>query len=302
MKSTKTNEKCAKKIDGKFNDIFQKEEQFITNPKNATIYKSYFNCKQRSTLKEEFNSIGITKYFEISYSKVHDIHIIGDLESFYSNKTVINSYLTEDGFSVHYRYRKIYYNETAEIAKKTFYMDDYGFFSSVAKALHARLRKKISDRLNENDPQAKKIFSAFVPEIGADGEKIQNSLYWNRFILENTLNTEKAKNLSEAIDQYNNKLNNFNIYPYRITPQEIQELEDLQLTCSYDGKVFTSAQVMEIAKSAAEIEHIRWNAYMRSEGFSFIQDFNKTYDQKYYLHVNLTPCEDLNFSDCIKDI
>ncbi len=239
-----------------------------------------------------------------TYREIHNIHIIGDLDSFYSNKTVINSDLTKEGFLVHCRYCNACTEKEQETAKKTFYMDDYGFFSSVAKALHARLRKKISDQLNADDPQAQKMFYAFVTETGSDGKKIQNRLYWNRFVLENTLNTEKAKNLSKAINQYNKSLNanKIEIYPYRATPQEIQNLENLHLTCSYENNVFSSAQVIEIAKSAAEIEHVRWNAYMRAEGFSFIRDFNKPLDQPMKMHGNLTPCEELSFSDCVKDI
>ncbi|MBR7162164.1 MAG: hypothetical protein IKD07_07095, partial [Clostridia bacterium] len=232
------------------------------------------------------------------YRNLHKIHIIGDLESFYSNRTVINSQLIDAGFSVHYRYRKLFYAETPEIAKKTFYMDDYGFFSSVAKALHARLRKKISEKLNANDPQAREAFAAFVPTSDANGKEIRDERYWNRFVLENTVDMQKAQALSEAIGAYNKKLKKVlekPLYPYRATPGEIEELDRLGLTCTYGEACFSSAQAAAIAKSAAELEHIRWNAYMRAEGFSYIEDFQKAVDQPLKMHVNLTPCEKLCF-------
>jgi len=52
------------------------------------------------------------------------------------------------------------------------------------------------------------------------------------------------------------------------------------------------------AKCFADIEHIRWNAYMRTEGFNLSI---KT-DRKHKLHFDLVPVESLTFADCIKDI
>ncbi|MBQ3489051.1 MAG: hypothetical protein IJA86_00490 [Clostridia bacterium] len=242
-----------------------------------------------------------------SYQEIYDIHIIGDLENFYSAGTVIASDLILAGLSVHYRYCDITSAdaiEKKESAQRTFYMDDYGFFSSVAKALHANLRRKIAERLNANDPQAKELFSAFVPKTAKDGKEIRDNLYWNRFILENTIDTEKAANLNAAMEEYKKGLEKtgLSLYPYKITPEEFKTLEKYQLSCSYEGEEFSSSEVIEIAKSAADIEHIRWNAYMRAEGYSFIADFKKKYDQKMKMHKNLTPCEELDFDDSIKDI
>lgn len=84
-----------------------------------------------SALKERLNSDVQAK----------NIRIIGDLASFYSVDTVIDSKLVDAGLEVHRRWQD-------ESPKKgstynEFYMDDYGFFSSLASALHRTLRKKI---------------------------------------------------------------------------------------------------------------------------------------------------------------
>jgi hypothetical protein len=171
-------------------------------------------------------------------------------------------------------------------------MDDYGFFSSVAKALHARLRKKIADKLSEDDAQAKKIFSEFVISYDNEGNPIQNENYWNHFILTNTTDTESAEQLHATMKTYENKIT---LYPYRATEEETKGL-------TLDDSSYTPAQLVAIAKSAAKIEHIRWNAYMRAEGFSYVPDFRKALDQPLKMHNNLTPCDELKFSDCVKDI
>lgn len=69
----------------------------------------------------------------------------------------------------------------------------------------------------------------------------------------------------------------------------------------YIGKGQATIDIDEYFKKAkcfADIEHIRWNAYMRTEGFSLSI---KT-DKKHKLHFDLVPVERLTFADCIKDI
>ena len=227
------------------------------------------------------------------YEELCNIHIIGDLESFYSYETLVDSDLLDrDGFAVHCRYCGAKTEEAKEKAKKTYYMDDYGFFSSVAKALHARLRKNISDKLNADDEYAKKIFSEFVPSYDHKGNPVQSEKYWNHFILTQTTDTESAEQLSVAMKNYENRIT---LYPYRATEEEIKAL-------TLKDSAYTPEQFIAIAKSAAEIEHIRWNAYMRAEGFSYVRNFNKNLDLPLKMHGNLTPCDELKFSDCVKDI
>ncbi|MBO5111045.1 MAG: hypothetical protein J6D21_10060 [Clostridia bacterium] len=71
--------------------------------------------------------------------KSYDLHVIGDMESFYSESTVIASDLIRAGFEVHCRYESC----TGTHARNNFYMNDYNFFSSVSKALHERMRTRL---------------------------------------------------------------------------------------------------------------------------------------------------------------
>ncbi len=270
------------------------------------------------------------------YRDIYEIHIIGDLESFYSEGTVIASDLIKGGLAVHYRYNEVTAEdlEKREKKRRTFYMDDYGFFSSVSKALHAKLRGEIAKKLKSEDPDikshAQKLFPAFVPETATGAEKEKRN--WNLFVLENTVDMDKAAKLGKAMSIYGEKLNqayeqalqkkypgekrDATVYPYEISDEMCEILdkgiwtftdkenhsEKGRLIFEYEGKTYTSREVFEIAKSAADIEHIRWNAYMRAEGYSFVTNFKKNYDQKKKMHGNLTPCEKLNFNDSVKDI
>ena len=64
----------------------------------------------------------------------YSVHMIGDLESFYSVETVIDSELIEDGLDVHRRYA----NDDEE-----FWKYEYNYRSSVASALHHDLKIKL---------------------------------------------------------------------------------------------------------------------------------------------------------------
>ena len=247
------------------------------------------------------------------YRDIYGIHIIGDLESFYSESTVIASDLIKAGLAVHYRYNEVTKDnrEKQEKTRRTFYMDDYGFFSSVSKALHARLRGTIAKRLKENDQKMKEIFPVFAPETAKNAEE-QKKREWNLFILENTVDMEKAAKLGKAMSEHGKfltkayqdiqKNDSSVIFPYKIDPKICALIDKEVAPFVYDGKEYRSHEVFEIVKTAADIEHIRWNAYMRAEGYSYIENFTKKYDQNMKMHGNLTPCEALNYADCIKDI
>ena len=51
-------------------------------------------------------------------------------------------------------------------------------------------------------------------------------------------------------------------------------------------------------KRFAEMEHVRWNAYMYTEGFVY----NKNTDRSFKMHGNLVDVEDLSVEDMLKDI
>ena len=65
----------------------------------------------------------------------YNIHMVGDLENFYCVKTMIASKIVAEGLNVHVRYGG---------AEKSFWQYEYNYRSSIAKALHERLRKKMN--------------------------------------------------------------------------------------------------------------------------------------------------------------
>ena len=82
-------------------------------------------------------------------------HIIGDIESFYDRKTVLNSELIELARNIHTSWNTTIGSD----AEKTFYRNDYCFFSSLSKALHRRLRQNI---LKLKDEEISNYFPAFI--------------------------------------------------------------------------------------------------------------------------------------------
>ncbi len=76
--------------------------------------------------------------------QAYNIHMIGDLESFYSVKTVINSELIEAGKVVNSRWANTAEDKVKE--EKKFWKYNYHYKSSIAKAIHEALRVKLVDR------------------------------------------------------------------------------------------------------------------------------------------------------------
>ncbi len=70
----------------------------------------------------------------------YDLHMIGDLEHFYSEDTLINSELVQDGLNLHCKHN----DDT------TFWQYEYNYRSSIARALHDRMCNKLHIPLNGN--------------------------------------------------------------------------------------------------------------------------------------------------------
>lgn len=78
---------------------------------------------------DESNPQGVINFKEQSY----DIHMIGDLDHFYCADTLIDSELIEEGKLVHLRWGN----------EREFWKYEYNYRSSIAKAIHERLRVKM---------------------------------------------------------------------------------------------------------------------------------------------------------------
>ena len=143
--------------------------------------------------------------------QAYRIHTVGDLEGFYSVDTLINSPVIEAGRRVNERYCG-----GSPDADEGFYKFEYNFRSSIAKAMHEELRKKLT-----------KLGYIEIPGVDKP----------------------------------------------------------------WDDR--TSEEKLAIGS----VEHIRWNAYMRTEGYRYAKkrnDLAKT-------HPNLVPTDRLTDDDLRKD-
>ena len=182
----------------------------------AVVYDSAISRAMSVTWMNTENGTecdGIKNYKEQPYR----IHMVGDLESFYSVETLIDSKLIESGMDVNLRWAKLTDpNNTLEDEKK-FWRYEYHYRSSVAKAIHEDLRKRLIE-LGYIDE---------IPGVNKDWDKR------------------------------------------------------------------TDDEKLAIGK----FEHIRWNAYMRTEGYQFAEKRNDLAK----LHHNLVPVSELSDEDLRKD-
>ncbi|MBQ9692500.1 MAG: hypothetical protein IJV70_05025, partial [Clostridia bacterium] len=130
-----------------------------------------------------------------------NIEIIGDLDSFYSVETVINSTLITKGLDVHKRW-------SSEPEKEIdYYMNDYNFYSSLASAMHRSLRESIiaydPNVKEEKEKEAKK--KEVFPFYYSDGlDKSKFNVGCEMKLLRELLN---QINDNKAIIELSNELN-----------------------------------------------------------------------------------------------
>ncbi len=210
------------------------------------------------------------------------LHVIGDMESFYSVDTVLASTLVEDGYRIHKQWGDL----------RGFYMNDYNFYSSVAKALHYRLRKAMMRRTEENFLY-RDVFAAVF-----DNE-------WHRYIVENTGDVKQARAVKRSFEEMI-ALRCDNTEPIISAEEKLETLEEdpgkILLTpfsyASGDGlHMEKTGDIVAFARAAAEIDHVRWNAYMRTEGFVYGDKHTE-----FKRHGDLVRVKKLSLKNCIKDI
>ncbi len=162
--------------------------------------------------------VGIKNFKQQAYN----IHMIGDLDSFYSVDTVIDSKLVDRGMEVNLRWAKLSDPNNTQEDEQKFWRYDYNYKSSIAKAIHEDLRKQLIALHYIDD----------IPGIDKDWDK--------------RTDTEKL-----AIGRF---------------------------------------------------EHVRWNAYMRSEGYVFSGSKEKaSRNDLAKQHNNLVPVSELSDDDLRKD-
>ncbi len=92
---------------------------------------------KRPSIKTVVYNSGLKSRMTSNPDDKHNIEIIGDVDGFYSSETVINSALSVDALEVHKRWNGNNCNPNS------LYMSEYGYYSSLANALHRRLRAAI---------------------------------------------------------------------------------------------------------------------------------------------------------------
>lgn len=300
-----------------------------------------------------------------------NINIIGDLEAFYSEGTVINSKLANDGLEVHKRW------DESENPNNNYYMNDYNYYSSLASALHRNLRKMIIKHKKNNivfpfyckyTVEEKKLFQIIndneeIKKLSNEMTEFADYLYIKLaqvhykklkpeerkkvldvlecYMSENviSLNIPMFADKNTYIEGYESYIQSFenkdkkkvmrklfdvivetktsNVQNEAERRRLIHLLEydslsleaDKLLICEYirsqigkeDNDAFYLNEYFGKARQFAQIEHVQWNAYVRTEGFRRTDNSGKKY-RKYKMHYNLVPVELLTFADCIKDI
>ena len=117
----------------------------------------------------------------------YNIHIIGDLNSFYSYKTVIASDFIQQGFATHRRWDK------AKHPENNFYMNDYNFFSSMASTLHRNLREQVKQLKDDK----KTLFPAIYHDAATSQPWASPSILFS--VIEQTGTNESLHQLSDKM-------------------------------------------------------------------------------------------------------
>ncbi len=236
--------------------------------------------------------------------KAKKLHIIGDMCNFYAIDNIIGSELVEtEGKQLNDSWNMTVDTwgvETEKVleSRKNFYMNDYNFYSSVSRALHLHLRRDIV----AGKANIEKVFPMLSKSYCTDTDR---SEYWYSFIIENTTSAKKAFMLKKALEETVSKLPE----DAKTVFSENGKADIASLVKRYQNEKYplairggetlmmTISELVSLILAAADIEHVRWNAYMRSEGFSYGK---KSIEHK--LHHNIVKVSELSLYDCIKDV
>ncbi|MBE6661196.1 MAG: DUF4381 domain-containing protein [Ruminococcaceae bacterium] len=142
------------------------------------------------------------------------VRIIGDLKSFYSAGTVIASKLDEEGFEVHLRWEinkkqkmpKRKEERLKEKIRKQYHMQDYGYFSSLASALHRRLRRRIL-QYREGDAYCREVFPAFRRPGNDDTPEERAQRVMIEDMLKSICDSDSTRELSFEMQDYERCMN-----------------------------------------------------------------------------------------------
>ncbi len=290
----------------------------------TVIYDSNIRKKLGITW-ETVNNAGQDNQGAINYKKQpYNILMTGDLEYFYSVQTVINSKLVSDGYDIH----KSYCVESSRVCFAENYMlDEWKEFIRIEQ-LEDSWEKYFSDRKHSNNLEeaktinlsdAKKEFSFMTSKEESDARtavseeqllELKNSAAaridrWEKQVYKKF---DELKKIPEIAKNWQEIEKNDNIeaeksfrfeYNYRSSIAKAihkhlrQKIGLKTQTLNKAWEDLTLEEKVEIGK----IEHVRWNAYMRTEGYSYASKRNDLAK----VHHNLVPVSKLSYDDLRKD-
>ena len=213
---------------------------------------------------------------------------------------------------------------------RKYYINEYEFYSSFSRALHRECREYFLNSINdpastvesncnmqsEENAQASAHFMESSAKLA-----LSDSTSWYRYILERTTNRSGADKLKAELRDYQEKIikgrpsiknliETIPIGKYIADEQTVTKpihtldeyIVDKQIAAELksaldEDEANKFVRFCAICKYAANIDHIRWNAYMRTEGFIF-----GTKNFKAKIHPNLVVVNQLTLKDCIKDV
>ncbi|MBR6719482.1 MAG: hypothetical protein IKL74_01065 [Clostridia bacterium] len=250
----------------------------------------------------------------------YNILMTGDLDTFYSEETVINSDLVADGFAAHtdycVDYKKVSFAEDTMTDEWNEFIVAEGLKESwdVYFALLVKDGKKAL-----KFPESKSGFSFMTIK---EEKAVNNGVTEEEFL--------KLKNTAtERIDKWEKLV--YAKFNHLITDPEIEKLwteieksekkkatesfrfeynfrssitkaihKRLRKNLKYKSEITDKAwedMTLQDKVEIGKIEHVRWNAYMRTEGYSYSEKRNDLAR----LHHNLVPVTELSNDDLRKD-
>lgn len=264
--------------------------------------------------EKKFPIYGATNFKQNMYQ----ILMIGDLEHFYSYDTVIDSDLIEAGLKIHIgysvEYQKVVYAENQMLEQWAQFVADHGLAGSWEAHLKAWKEK---ENLQDSSPfslsAAKQHFSFMTLEEEETARtspaahlKLKNTATtriedWEKEVYAkfNALLKEKeaSKEWAEIEKQETQKAEKSFLYEYNYRSSIAKAIHQrLKKKLGFNVKKWEDLTLREKVE-LGKVEHVRWNAYMRTEGYRYFperSDLGK-------LHNKLVPVSQLSYDDLRKD-
>ncbi len=196
------------------------------------------------------------------------LHMVGDLDSFYSVDTLLDSYLADAGLRVHLRY------STADREAHRI-LDEAGRYAAreeAARGTEAACRLRFLRRRTAEEREERRAQRTIARRV-AELEQDFGASYW---MVEYNYRSSISKALHERLREKLEEIGYLSLPGVNTPWGERSEEEKLAI---------------------GRVEHIRWNAYMRSEGYCYAPVRNELAKE----HPLLCPLGEIRDDDLRKD-